>query len=132
VTCEKPLLQAAAWEIYSDLAVMSSAQDGSLLPFALNAVRESGGEKSLPYCLFVFEHPRCVPLLPLLGAGLAVGARRSADVVLLWASQLGKAYSAMRSKESGGLLKRKIAMGDIFIRDVSELFETMMSILETM
>lgn len=117
MSSDRPLLQEHAWELYADLAALSAAENGALLPFAVTAIREGGTPTTSPYCLFVFENPNCVPISPLLGAGLTLSLRRHPDLVLLWASQLGNFYSAMCAGESGSLLPLEVA--NFYVREVS-------------
>ena len=112
MSSDRPLLQAAAWQLFADLTLMSAAQDGALFPFAVEAHREIG------FTMFVFESPNCCPLSPLLGGELAMNLRRHADIIELWASQLGKAYCAAFSRQSGTLLNRCITAANLFVREV--------------
>lgn len=118
LSSERPLLQAATWQIFADLTLMSAAQDGSLFPFAVEAYREGASAVSGPYSMFVFESPHCVPLSPLLGGELAMNLRRHADIIELWASQLGKAFHAASNFQTGTLLNRSITAANLFVREV--------------
>lgn len=114
----RPCLQTAAWNIYSDLVVLSAAQDGALTPFPVAVYREGGSPASQPYCLFVFENPACVALTPLLGGQLAINMRRNIDVFVLWASQLGKLYFAIAHKKAGALFQSPLDANNVFVREV--------------